>query len=144
MTSAVPRVAVGGVVLAYVGDADRSVLLVLRGRPPNAGGWSLPGGRVELGETLHAALAREILEETALVVRVAGLVEVIELIEGDFHYVILDYACEVMSGSLRAGSDAIDAAWVPVAELDRYAVSDAVKDVVDKALRFARAEAGAT
>ena len=88
---ALPRVAVGGVVLDPGGDGPR-VLLVRRGRPPGEGRWSLPGGRVEPGERLAAAVVRELLEETGLVVEVGPLVEVAEILDPPHHYVILDYA----------------------------------------------------
>ena len=120
---------VGAVVLR----AD-SVCLVRRAHPPSAGQWSLPGGKVEHGETLSAALRREVREETGLDVEVGELVEVVEILD-DGHYVVLDYVCHLESGELSAGDDAAAAAWVPIANLSAYHVSDAVLRVVREALR---------
>ena len=111
-----PIVAVGAVIL----DGDR-VLLVQRGQEPLKGEWSLPGGAVEVGETLDAALAREVREETALDVEVGPVVEVLDSIRRDadgrveYHYVIIDYACRVRGGTPTAaahGTDADDVRWV--------------------------------
>src|SRR5262245_16381364 len=132
-----PVLAVGGAVIDFAfAKGDPAVLLVKRGRPPMEGRWSLPGGRVEPGETVAAALAREIVEETGITVRLGPLVEVIEIIEESYHYVILDYACEPAGGALRAGDDAADVAWVPISDLATYGVSKAVLRVVEGALRL--------
>jgi len=130
-----PAVGVGAVGL----DGDR-VLLVKRGHAPLKGEWSLPGGMVELGETLEAALAREVLEETGLDVAVGPLVEVFDRVEHApdgrvaYHFVILDYACVVRSGELHHDSDADDARWVPVDELAAYRVTEKATTVIRKAL----------
>jgi 8-oxo-dGTP diphosphatase len=111
-------VAVGAIVI------DKgSILLVKRNREPARGQWSLPGGRVELGETLREALAREVREETGVDVDVDGLIGTAERVvrddDGDiaFHYVILDYVCTPRSTDVKAGDDADDARWVPVGEM---------------------------
>ena len=132
-----PIVAVGAVIL----DAGR-VLLVRRGQEPLKGEWSLPGGAVEVGETLEAALVREVREETSLDVVVGPVVEVLDSIRHDadgraqYHYVIVDYACRVRAGTPTAavrGTDADDVQWVPVEELDRYRVTATAIGVIRKA-----------
>ena len=101
---------VGAVVL----DGDR-VLLVKRGHAPLKGEWSLPGGTVELGETLEAAVAREVLEETGLEVDVGPLVEVIDRVQRapdgrvEYHFIVVDYLCRGPGTDRSAGSDADDA-----------------------------------
>lgn len=113
-----PLCAVGAIVL------DKgALLLVKRDREPAKGQWSLPGGRVESGETLREALVREVREETGVEVDVDGLIGVAERIVRDddgeiaFHYVILDYACTPRSTMVTPGDDASEARWVPVGEL---------------------------
>ncbi len=133
MDSRIPRVAVGGVVLDVRG-AHPTVLLVRRKHPPRAGEWSLPGGRVEYGERLADALQREMREECGFDVRVDGLIEVVEIVRDEMHYVVMDYACTIVGGSLRAGDDASEAAWVPVLDLREYGVTVEVARVVAKAL----------
>jgi 8-oxo-dGTP diphosphatase len=107
-----PTVAVG----AFVFDASGRVLLVQRGRPPGEGLWTVPGGRVELGEPLAAAVEREVREETGLDVRCGALVEVVERVTrlGDdlWHYVILDYLADLQGGALAAADDVRDARFV--------------------------------
>jgi ADP-ribose pyrophosphatase YjhB (NUDIX family) len=97
------------------------VLLVRRGREPNRGHWTIPGGLLELGESLAAGVAREVLEETGLAVEPLELVELVDRIyrEGErvrYHYVIADYLCRVTGGALRAASDADAVRWVERAE----------------------------
>jgi ADP-ribose pyrophosphatase YjhB (NUDIX family) len=128
-----PKVAVGAIVLEHRGDGP-FVLLVQRANPPLAARWSLPGGRVERGEKLADALRREVREETGLEVKIGVLVEVVELIDEGFHYVILDYACERTSGELRAGDDAHRVEMVSVFDLAEYGVTSDVLRVVSRAL----------
>jgi 8-oxo-dGTP diphosphatase len=127
-----PRLAVGAAVIDRDEDEPR-VLLVRRAKPPLAGTWSLPGGRVELGERLEQAVAREVEEESGLVVRVGELVEVFEMIEPPHHYVILDYACIRTGGELRPGDDASDVILARVDDFARLGVTEAVRRVVMRA-----------
>jgi mutator protein MutT len=123
-----PVVGVGAIVFD---DAGR-LLVIQRGRAPAAGLWSVPGGKLEPGETLAAAVAREVREETGLEVSVGALVEVIERPP----YVILDYRARVVSGTLRAGDDAADARWVTRDELATLPTTPGLEAVVDKARRM--------
>lgn len=99
------------------------VLLIRRGKPPRVGQWSLPGGHQEWGETVEAALRREVIEETGLVLGPLRLVDVVDLVERDAagattrHYTLVDYTAEAVGGELIAGSDALAAAWFDVDEL---------------------------
>jgi ADP-ribose pyrophosphatase YjhB (NUDIX family) len=117
------------------------VLLIRRGKPPSAGEWSIPGGAVELGESVEAALRREVREETGLEIAVGRFLEVFERVEPDgdggvrFHFVVLDYAATVVGGTLRAGDDAADAAFAEPDDLDRYALADTVRRVIARALQ---------
>jgi len=141
-----PIVSVGAVVI----DAQR-VLLVKRGQEPLKGRWSLPGGVVEAGEELHVAVVREVREETGLTVQVGDVVEVLDRITRDadgrieFHYVIIDYLCEVAGGSLACASDADDAQWVDRAELAGYDLTTKVAEVIARAFALsALASTGST
>jgi ADP-ribose pyrophosphatase YjhB (NUDIX family) len=130
-----PVVSVGAVIV----DAGR-VLLVKRGQPPLQGQWSLPGGVVEIGETLQAALVREVREETGLDVEVGAVVDVLDRVQRsadgrvEYHYVIIDYICRPRAGTLMSGSDADLACWVDVASLPQYQPTSAVSAVIGKAL----------
>jgi mutator protein MutT len=133
-----PRPVVGVGAVIVTGDGE--VVLVRRAREPLAGAWSLPGGAVETGETLAAALVREVREETALEIEVGPLVEVLDRIFADetgrirHHYVLIDYLCRVRGGELRAGSDASAAARVKPADLDGYALAPETRAVIERAL----------
>ena len=131
-----PRVAVGGVVI----KEDR-VLLVRRGKPPSEGEWAIPGGSVELGETLQEAVRREILEETGISIRVGEPVHIFDDVRRDeaghirFHYVILDFSGEFLSGEVRAADDARDARWVSPAEFSQLNINTNTIKLMTK-LRF--------
>lgn len=115
-----PEVCVGAIAVH-----DDRLLLVRRGRGPAAGEWSVPGGRVEAGETLAEAVVRELAEETALEAVCGDLIGWAERIDGDAHLVILDFAATVLEPeNPQAGSDAAEAAWVPLAEIGDYRVVD--------------------
>jgi 8-oxo-dGTP diphosphatase len=110
-----PEVAVGAIVV----DAGR-LLLVQRGRGAGAGLWSVPGGRVERGETLAEAVVRELQEETGLDGVCERFVGWVERIGADHHFVILDFAVAVHDGQLVAGDDAVDAGWVPLDDVGAW------------------------
>jgi mutator protein MutT len=123
-------VGVGGVVVI-----DGRVVLIRRGKEPLRGRWVIPGGTVELGETLQEALVREMQEETGLVVRPRDVVLVFDRIQRDgpaveYHYVVVDYTCEYVSGELRAGSDADEVALVAPHELEAYDLPPPALDLV--------------
>jgi ADP-ribose pyrophosphatase YjhB (NUDIX family) len=134
-----PIVGVGAVVV--LGDR---VVLVRRRHEPLAGRWSLPGGGVELGETLAAAVTREVREETGLDVEVGPLAAIVDRIHRDaagrvaYHYVLVDYVCTVTGGALAAGDDAADVALAGEEELARYDVPAATREVVARGLALAR------
>jgi 8-oxo-dGTP diphosphatase len=140
-----PIVGVGAVVI----DGTK-VLLVRRGNEPLKGEWSLPGGAVELGETLQQGVVREVLEETGLVVVPAGIVEVLDRITQDevlqdgapgrvrYHYVLIDFVCHVTGGAMRVGSDADEVRWVAREELDEYHLAPITVRVIEKALELFR------
>lgn len=130
-----PRAPLVGV--AAVVFKDESVLLVRRGKAPRRKEWSLPGGLQKVGETISAAACREVAEETALHIDVLCLADVVDLIERDtghgrvrYHYTLVDLVGCRVSGSIRAGSDAVDAAWLELRSLDRCALWAETKRVI--------------
>ena len=136
-----PVVGVGGVII----DNGRA-LLIRRGSEPLRGEWSIPGGTLELGESLQEGVARELREETGLDVRVLELIEVFDRIFPDerlqasaqkhqprFHFVIVDYLCERIGGEPRAGSDVTDVAFASEGELGQYQLTETATGVLKKA-----------
>ncbi len=131
-----PIVGVGAVILD-----DNRVLLVRRGLEPLKGEWSIPGGALELGETLEAGVRREVAEETGLAVDTRAIVEVLDRIVLDegrvrYHYVLIDFLCVPVGGSLMPGTDAVDARWVAHEELNShgiYRLAPATVAVIEKA-----------
>ena len=114
--SAVPQVCVGAIAVV-----DDRLLLVRRGHGPAAGSWSVPGGRVEAGETLAEAVVRELREETGLEGVCGAFVGWVERLGEDYHFVILDFAVDVLEpDSAVAGTDAAEVAWVPLHDLGQW------------------------
>ena len=137
-----PVVAVGAIVF----DTRGRVLLIERGTPPGVGLWTLPGGKLEGAETLAQAVAREVRDETGLVVEVGPLSCVVERMGDDFHFVILDYLARVIGGTLAAapkvegggftptpGDDARDARFVLPEDLAALPLTDGLVDVLERA-----------
>jgi mutator protein MutT len=137
-----PRVGVGAVVVH-----EGRVVLIRRGKEPMYGRWIVPGGTVELGETLEEACVRELREETGLDVRPLELLTVFDRIDrhGDdvrYHYVIVDYLCSWQGGELQAGSDALEAAWASRDELKDYDLPPKALEVILDGLGRAGQRAG--
>ena len=126
-----PLVAVGAVVFK-----EYRVLLVLRAKPPAENHWTIPGGSVELGETLQEAAEREIREETGLIIQAGEPVYTFDVIERDskgeilFHYVIVDLAADYVSGELRPGDDATDVCWASFRDVESLKVSAATRKLL--------------
>jgi 8-oxo-dGTP diphosphatase len=135
----VPIVGIGAVIIH-----ENQVLLIQRGQEPLKGEWSLPGGALELGETLEQGVRREVLEETGLEVETVGIVEVLDRIVRDeagavrFHYVLVDFLCRVTGGTLCCASDAAAAHWLHHEELNshsKYRVAPFTIAVIEKAFQ---------
>ncbi len=123
-----PEVCVGAVVI----DRDR-ILLVERGRGAAVGKWSVPGGRVEPGETLAEAVVREVAEETGLAVSCGPFLGWVERIDAGHHFVIMDFLAVLkQDGSPEAGDDAADVAWVPLDRLDEVDLVDGLQVFLDE------------
>jgi len=119
-----PEVCVGAIAVA-----EEKLLLIRRGRGPAAGVWSVPGGRVEAGETLAEAVLRELTEETALEGVCDGLVGWVERMGPDHHYVILDFAVTILeTANPQAGDDALEAEWVPLDEVAHRRLADGLAE----------------
>lgn len=130
-SSEAPVCAVGAIV--FRGNA---VLLIRRAKPPARGLWSIPGGRVRLGETLEAAVMRELHEEAGMDVKPVAVGKVIDRIYRDsagkiaYHYVIIDYICDAGLGQPQAGSDASDAGFFEIQRLDEMDMTEGTADVI--------------
>ena len=140
-----PIVGVGAVIVK-----DGKAIIIKRANEPYKGQWSIPGGRVELGESLHDAVRREMREETGLEVEVGPLIDVFERIQVEqpsgpaesghsvrYHFVIIDYLCTCSGGTLCAGDDAADAKWVTIEELAGYDIRESAVAVIRKGLQLA-------
>ena len=141
-----PVIGVGGVIV----DRGRTVL-IRRGTEPLLGQWSIPGGTIEIGETLEEAVRRELREETGLEVRVLELIELFDRIylkNGEtshdrkkprYHFVIADYLCELVGGEPRAGSDVTDLAFAREEELGKFHLTEKATAILTKAFAMSRA-----
>ncbi|MGR8935231.1 MAG: NUDIX hydrolase [Gammaproteobacteria bacterium] len=135
----VPAVGVGGLIF----DGEK-ILLIRRNKAPASGQWSLPGGKLESGEALTAACAREIREETGLSVTVKQIVAVAERRVENFHYVIIDFLAELTSDGGRqpaAGGDVSAADWIPIADLGHYELVEGLAEIIRRTYRHRQAEA---
>jgi 8-oxo-dGTP diphosphatase len=134
-----PYVGVGAVIVH-----EGRVVLVKRRYEPLAGKWSIPGGAVEIGETLEACVAREMLEETGFEVEVGPVIEVLDRITHDdasrviYHFVLVDYLCWPIGGELRAGTDVAEAVLVDPSELGEYELTEKAVAVIERGLEMAR------
>ena len=141
-----PVVGVGGVVIE-----DGRALLIKRGSEPLLGQWSIPGGTLELGESLQDGVARELLEETGLEVQVLDMIEAFDRIfldpaapnAGDrsrpkYHFVIVDYLCERLAGEAKAGSDVTDIAYAREDELEKFHMTSTATRVLHRAFAMDR------
>lgn len=132
-----PELAVGAVVFR-----NECVLLVRRGQPPSENDWAIPGGRVELGESLQDAAQREVREETGLDIRAREPVHTFDVIERDstgavrYHYVVVDLKADYLRGSVRPGDDAADARWIAEKELPHLQVSPPTRRLLAEVFGF--------
>jgi len=130
-----PIVGVGAVIVE-----NGRALVVRRGTEPLKGEWSIPGGVVELGETLRQAAVREAKEETGLEVEAGEVLEVVDRIMRDseykvqYHYVLVDFLCRRVSGEARPGADASELRWITTRELEGFPIADSAAAVIRKGL----------
>ncbi|SMB92991.1 mutator mutT protein [Thermanaeromonas toyohensis ToBE] len=126
-----PLVGVGAVIIR-----EEKLLLVLRGQPPAQGLWSIPGGRVEAGETLSQALEREVAEECGIVIQVGPPIAVLDSIYLDelgrvkYHFVLVDFWARYVSGELRPASDVAEARWIALKEIRKYELTSGTLDLL--------------
>jgi 8-oxo-dGTP diphosphatase len=128
-------------VAAVIWNDRREVLLIRRTKEPRKGQWSLPGGKVEFGESLEDAARREVLEETGLVVALLGVAGIAETIldasvgAADVHFVLIDYSARVVSGEAKAASDAADATWFTQEAVRALPLWDETKRIIAQSAR---------
>ena len=133
-----PIVGVG----AVIWNADNHIVLIRRGTEPRLGEWSIPGGRVECGESLREAIIREVQEETGLDVEIENLIDVVDSITRDRtgavlrYYVLIDFTARHVAGALRCGSDAAEAHWVPYGRIGEYALWTETRRIIDTSARM--------
>jgi ADP-ribose pyrophosphatase YjhB (NUDIX family) len=136
-----PLVGIGAIIFDDHTNQQARILMVERAGNPLKGYWSLPGGLVETGESLETAVKREILEETGLQVEPLQMFELFERIMRDaegraeYHYVLLDYLCKVVGGTLKAGDDVSRAEWVRREDLPSLQITEGTLDVIERAYR---------
>lgn len=132
-----PIVGVGAIIIK-----GEEVLLARRGKEPGYGQWSIPGGAVNLGERLEEAVIREVWEEVNLTIRVGEVVEILNRIFRDadgkvqYHYVLVDFLCEYLSGEEKPSSDALEVQWVPLSEIPRHRLPGKTRRVIQKAFEM--------
>ena len=133
-----PIVGVGAVIWNRHGE----IVLIRRGQEPRLGEWSIPGGRLEWGESVREGIIREVREETGLEVEIGGLIDVVDAVTRDAsgevvrHYVLIDFLVRPVAGTLSAGSDAAEARWVAYAALDEYVLWSETRRIIDAAARM--------
>ncbi len=141
-----PIAGVGAVIVRETANRGQQVLLIRRGQEPLKGEWSLPGGAIELGETLEEAICREVLEETGLVVETVDVVQAFDRISRDaegrvrYHYVLVDFLCRACAGSevpetIVCATDALEARWAGPDDLD--GLTPLTVEVIRKAWQMA-------
>lgn len=127
--------------VGVIAFSDEAVLLIQRGKEPRRGEWSIPGGAVELGETLRDAAVREFSEECGGAIELRALVDAVDIFTRDadgrmrYHYIVVDFWAEWRGGELRAASDVMDARWVHPRDLDAYGLPTWTRAAIDKAYR---------
>jgi 8-oxo-dGTP diphosphatase len=132
---------VGAIIFRTGSGGRKEVLLVERAGNPLKGYWSIPGGLLETGETLEAAVTREVWEETGLRVKVERFFEIFERIMPDakgrteYHYLLIDFLCRQVGGKLRPATDVSNVAWVSKAHLGDYKITEGTRAVVERAFR---------
>ncbi len=128
-----PMVGVGAIIVQ-----DGKILIVRRGSEPGKGKWSVPGGLVELGETVEQAVVREVREECGLDVEVDKLIDIVDSMTFDkngrlkYHFIILDFFVKIKGGKLRPGDDAKEALWVPLEEVENYDLTKTFKEFLER------------
>ena len=128
-----PIIGIGAVIIC-----NGKILLVKRGSEPGKNKWSIPGGLVELGETVQETTVREVKEETNLDVQVRSLIDVVDNLELDekgrlhYHFVILDFLVHLKRGSLRAGSDVLNVRWVPLSDVEEYDLTKTFREFFER------------
>lgn len=125
-------------VVVCKGDA---VLVIQRGNPPRRGDWGIPGGAVELGETWREAAQREVREECGIEIVLGDVIDAVDMIfrDGDgrvqYHYTLVDFVADYVSGDLRAATDVLDARWLPLSEVSTFELPEVTRKVIQKALK---------